>query len=169
MVGFPGIDLFHPDSAALELIDEACSDLGSRLFLRIRDEMGLAYFVGSSIMSGLAGGMFAFYLGTAPEKLTEVKAALAEEIEKLAREGLSPEEVARAKEKSIGQQDIRNQSNSAFAFQAALNELYGLGHSYHLLQREQIQAITTEELRRVAREYFHQPSVTVVVRPAERP
>ena len=169
MVGFPGVDLFHPDSAALELIDEACSDLGSRLFLRIRDEMGLAYFVGSSIMSGLAAGMFAFYLGTAPGKLTEVKAALAEEIEKLAREGLTSEEVARAKEKSIGQQDIRNQSNSAFAFQAALNELYGLGHSYHLVQREQLQAITTEEIGRVARKYFLQPSVTVVVRPPESP
>jgi zinc protease len=169
MVGFPGIDLFHPDSAALELIDEACSDLGSRLFLRIRDEMGLAYFVGSSVMSGLAAGMFAFYLGTAPEKLADVKTALAEEIEKLAREGLTPEEVARAKEKSIGQQDIRDQSNHAFAFQAALNELYGLGHNFHLVQREQIQAVTVEEIRRVAREYFHQPSVTVVVRPSLKP
>ena len=104
-------------------------------------------------MSGLAAGMFAFYLGTAPGKLAEVKTALAEEIEKLAREGLTSEEVARAKEKSIGQQDIRNQSNSAFAFQAALNELYGLGHSYHLVQREQLQAITTEEIGRVARKY----------------
>jgi zinc protease len=169
MVGFPGIDLFHPDNAALELIDEACSDLGSRLFLRIREEMGLAYFVGSSIMSGLAAGMFAFYLGTSPEKLTEVKAALAEEIEKMARDGLTPQEVARAKEKSVGQQDIRNQSNHAFAFQAALNELYGLGHSYHLVQRRQIEAITMEDIRRVARQYFQQPSVTVVVRPSERP
>jgi zinc protease len=169
MVGFHGVNLFHPDSAALELIDEACSDQGSRLFLRIREEMGLAYFVGSSIMSGLAAGMFAFYLGTAPEKLTEVKAALADEIEKLAREGLTPEEVARAKEKSIGQQDIRNQSNHAFAFQAALNELYGLGHSYHLIQRAQIEAISVEDIRRVAREYFHHPSVTVVVRPSQRP
>ncbi len=40
MVGFPGTDLFSPDNAALEIIDEACSDLGSRLFLRIREEMG---------------------------------------------------------------------------------------------------------------------------------
>ena len=80
MVGFPGTDLFNPDNAAIEIIDEACSDLGSRLFLRIREEMGLAYFVGSSQMSGLARGMFAFYLGTAPEKLGEVKLALHDEI-----------------------------------------------------------------------------------------
>jgi len=166
MVGFPGVDLFSADVPALEIIDEACSDLGSRLFLRIREEMGLAYFVGSSHMSGLARGMFTFYLGTAPEKLGDVKAALFDEIAKLARDGLTFAEFARSKEKNIGQQEIRNQSNGAFAFQAALNELYGLGHSYHLEQRRQIEALTLEEVRAVAQKYFTQPAVTAVVRPS---
>jgi zinc protease len=166
MVGFPGTDFFSPDVAALDIIDEACSDLGSRLFLRIREEMGLAYFVGSSHMSGLARGMFAFYLGTAPEKLADVKAALHDEIAKLAQDGLTPEELARSKEKSIGQQEIRNQSNGAFAFQAALNELYGLGHSYHLVQRREIEALTLDQVRAVARKYFTQPAITAIVRPA---
>ena len=165
MVGFPGTDLLSPDNAALEIIDEACSDLGSRLFLRIREEMGLAYFVGSSQMSGIARGMFGFYLGTSPEKLADVKAALNEEIAGLAKDGLTPEELARAKEKSIGQQEIRNQSNGAFAFQAALNELYGLGHNYHLEQRRQIEALTVEQVRAVARKYFTQPAITAIVRP----
>jgi zinc protease len=165
MVGFQGPDLFSPDSAALEIIDEACSDLGSRLFLRIREEMGLAYFVGSSHMSGLAKGMFAFYLGTAPEKLSDVKAALLDEIGKLARDGLTAEELARSKEKSIGQQEIRNQSNGAFAFQAALNELYGLGHSYHVEQRKQIEALSHDDVRAVARKYFTLPAITAIVRP----
>jgi zinc protease len=166
MVGFPGTDLFSPDNAALEIIDEACSDLGSRLFLRIREEMGLAYFVGSSQMSGLARGMFGFYLGTAPEKLADVKAALNEEISKLAAHGLSAEELMRAKEKYAGQQEIRNQSNQAFAFQAALNELYGLGHSYHLEQRRQIDALTVEQVQAVAKKYFSQPAITAIVRPS---
>ncbi len=165
MVGFPGADLFSADSAALEIIDEACSDLGSRLFLRIREEMGLAYFVGSSQMSGLARGMFAFYLGTAPEKLADVKAALFDEIAKLARDGLTPAELARSKEKSIGQQEIRNQSNGALAFQVALNELYGLGHNYHLDQRHQIEALTLDEVRAVAGKYFTQSALTAIVRP----
>ena len=166
MVGFPGVDLFSPDATAFELIDEACSDLGSRLFLRIREEMGLAYFVGSSHMSGLARGMFTFYLGTAPEKVADVKAALHDEIAKLARDGLSAEELARAREKSIGQMEIRHQSNGAFAYQAALNELYGLGHSYHLRQRREMEALTVAEVARVARQYFEKPAITAIVRPA---
>src|SRR5437773_7987885 len=48
MVGFRGASLSSPDRYALELIDEASSDLGSRFFVRIREQMGLAYYVGAS-------------------------------------------------------------------------------------------------------------------------
>ena len=36
MIGFRGSTLFDPDRYALEILREACSDLGSRLFMRIR-------------------------------------------------------------------------------------------------------------------------------------
>src|SRR5947207_3094598 len=60
MVGFRGASLLSPDRYALELIDEASSDLGSRFFIRIRDP-GWAYYVGASQMQGLVPGLFAFY------------------------------------------------------------------------------------------------------------
>ncbi|MBA2742773.1 MAG: insulinase family protein, partial [Chthoniobacterales bacterium] len=47
MVGYRGADMFSKDRYPLELIDEASSDLGSRFFVRIREQMGLAYYVGS--------------------------------------------------------------------------------------------------------------------------
>src|SRR5439155_17441826 len=87
MVGFPGADIGSPDRHALELIDEASSDLGSRFFVRIREEMGLAHYVGASQMQGLAGGLFGFYLGTDPYKLEAVQAALSGEVYKLANAG----------------------------------------------------------------------------------
>jgi zinc protease len=156
--------MFHHDRAALELIDEACSDLGSRLFLRIRDEMGLAYFVGSSHMQGLATGPFIFYCGTDPVHLDAVKGVLHEEIRKLAEHGLTPEELARAKEKLLGQQDIRNQSNEAFSFACALDEVYGLGFAHYRASRAQVEAVTLVDIARVARHYFSRPSVTAIVR-----
>ncbi|PYK36987.1 MAG: hypothetical protein DME60_13025, partial [Verrucomicrobia bacterium] len=76
MVGYRGADIFSPDRYALELIDEASSDLGSRFFVRIREQMGLAYYVGASQMQGLVPGLFAFYLGTDPQKIEPVKTAL---------------------------------------------------------------------------------------------
>jgi zinc protease len=165
MVGYRGADMFSPDRYALELIDEASSDLGSRFFIRIREEMGLAYFVGASQMQGLVPGLFAFYLGTDPLKLGVVQAALLDEIQKLANAGLTNEELTRAKKKLIGQQHIANQSNDSFGYMAALDELYGLGFDHYKKLEEEIKLITTEDIRRAAAKYFQQPHVIAIVRP----
>ena len=166
MVGYRGADMFSPDRYALELIDEASSDLGSRFFVRIREQMGLAYFVGSSQMQGLVPGLFAFYLGTDPAKLDPVKAALLDEIACLASAGLTSEELARAKKKLIGQQRIANQSNDSFGYMAALDELYGLGFDHYKKLERAIESITVDDIRAVATKYFQQPYVLATVRPA---
>jgi zinc protease len=168
MVGFRGASLSSPDRYALELIDEASSDLGSRFFIRIREQMGLAYYVGASQMQGLVPGLFAFYLGTDPQKIEPVKTALLDEIYKLANDGLTPEELARAKKKLIGQQEIANQSNDAFGYHCALDELYGLGFNYYKRLEHDVNAVTSEHIKQVAAKYFRdQPYVLATVRPPE--
>ena len=170
MVGYLGADMFSPDRHALELIEEASSDLGSRFFIRIREKMGLAYFVGASQLPGLVPGPFVFYLGTSPAKVEQVKAELLDEISKLAHDGLTQEELTRAKEKLIGQQEIRNQSNDAFAYAAALDELYGLGFDNYKKQKEAVEKITLEDVKKVANKYFaDQPSILATVRPQPKP
>ncbi len=168
MVGYRGAEMSSPDRYALELIDEASSDLGSRFFVRIREQMGLAYYVGSQQMLGLVPGMFAFYLGTDPQKLVPVRTALLDEIGKLATEGLTEEELRRAKKKLLGQQQITNQSNDAFGYIAGLDELYGLGFNHYQELEREIEAVTVADVKRVAEKYFkQQPCVIATVRPAE--
>ena len=168
MVGYRGADMFSKDRYALELIDEASSDLGSRFFVRIREQMGLAYYVGSSQMHGLVPGMFAFYLGTDPQKLGPVKTALLDEIRKLATEGLTEMELVRAKKKLIGQQQISNQSNDSLGYITALDELYGLGFDHHKKLEGEIEAVTLADVKSVADRYFQQqPCVIATVRPSD--
>jgi zinc protease len=168
MVGYRGADIFSPDRYALRLIDEASSDLGSRFFIRIREQMGLAYYVGASQMEGLVPGLFAFYLGTDPQKIEPVKTALLDEIGKLASDGLSSEELARAKKKLIGQQEIANQSNDSFGYQCALDELYGLGFNYYKSLQRNVDAVTLDDIKRVAAKYFRDQSyVLATVRPPQ--
>jgi zinc protease len=170
MVGYRGVDMFDKDRHALELIDEASSDLGSRFFIRIREQMGLAYYVGASQMQGLVPGLFAFYLGTDPQKIEPVKTALLDEIRKLASEGLTQEEVARAKKKLIGQHQIAMQSNDSFGYQCALDELYGLGFDYYKKLEHDVEAVSMDEIKRAAAKYFRdQPYVLATVRPPDRP
>jgi zinc protease len=170
MVGYRGADMFSPDRYALELIDEASSDLGSRFFVRIREQMGLAYYVGASQMQGLVPGLFLFYLGTDPQKIESVKTALLDEIDKLAAEGLTTEELARAKKKLLGQMQIANQSNDSFGYMAALDELYGLGFAHYKSFERGVEAVTLEEAKSVAAKYFQkQPYVLATVRPPDKP
>jgi len=170
MVAYRGADMFSPDRPILELIDEACSDLGSRFFIRIREKMGLAYFVGSSQMLGLVPGPFLFYLGTAPPKLAAVQIELLDEIDQLAKNGLTEDELARAKEKAIGQQDIRNQSEDALAYSCALDELYGVGYNYYTTERAQLEAVTLDQARQACQKYFlDRPRIIAVVAPEAAP
>jgi len=170
MVGYLGADLYSPDRNALDLINQASSDLGSRFFIRIREQLAAAYFVGASQTVGLVPGPFVFYLGTSPQKVDIVKPALLDEISKLARDGLTPEELARAKEKMLGQQDIRNQSEDTFAYATALDELYGLGYDHYKAMKADIEKITLDDVRRVANKYFmDKPSVLAIVRPVPKP
>ena len=166
MAGFRGADALSPDRVALELIDTASSDMASRFFHRIREELGLAYFVGASQMMGFAPGIFTFYLGTDPAKVDLVRKNFDEEISALAAEGLTESELVRAKKKLIGSEAIRNQSLESFAHVVAVDELYGLGAEHHAQRAAEINAVTLDQVRDVARRYFLEPCrATVLVTP----
>ena len=166
MIGYPGSDVLSPDRTLLDLLNEASNDLGSRFFNRIREQMGLAYFVGAGNFAGLAPGSFVFYLGTDPKKVDAVIVELEDEINGLSKDGLTEEELARAKKKLLGSEAIRNQSNSAFAASVAVDELVGLGFDNYVRRRKEVESATVGDIRHAAAKYFGTPSrVEVIVRP----
>ena len=168
VMGFPGSTLRDEDRYALELIQESCSDLGSRLFLRIRDKLGLAYYVGAQNFPGLVPGYFAFYCGTAPDKVESVEQELLKEAELLRADGLSEEELRRAKAKVIGQKKIARQDLGHLATSTALDELYGLGYANADAEDAKFEAVTREQTQAAARKYLSPDALVVaVVKPKE--
>ncbi len=162
-IGFPGTTMQHEDHYALDLIQEACSDMGSRLFVRIREKLGLAYYVGAQHMAGLVPGYFAFYCGTAPEKAAQVEKELLAEADLLRTEGLTEEELRRAKAKIIGQKKISRQDLGGQAMLHALDELYGLGYRRHEQDDARYEAVTLAEVKTVAARYFLSKASAVAV------
>jgi zinc protease len=161
VIGFSGATLFDADRYALELLQETCSDLGSRLFLRIREELGLAYYVGAQNFLGLVPGYFAFYAGTSPENSELVEKELLAEAELLRAEGLTEPELNRAKAKVIGQKKIARQDLGNLAMTTALDELYGLGYS-HIDQEDALyEAVTLGQVRAAARAHL-KPGALVI-------
>lgn len=163
IIGFPGTTLRDPDRFALELIQESCSDLGSRLFLRIREKLGLAYYVGAQNFLGLVPGYFAFYVGTAPEKVALVEAELLKEAASLRQDGLTAEELARAKAKVIGQKKIARQDLGSYAMTTALDELYGLGWRHTDAEDAHYEAVTVEQTRQAAARHLRPESLVVSI------
>jgi zinc protease len=163
VIGFHGTTLLESDRYPLELLQEGCSDLGSRLFLRIREKLGLAYYVGAQNFLGLAPGYFAFYVGTAPEKLAEVEQELLAETELLRADGLTAEELRRAKAKVIGQRKISRQDLGSYAMSVGLNELYGLGYQFLDAEDAAYEAVTADQVRDAARKYLTPAALVVSV------
>lgn len=156
-----------PDRPALELIDAACSDLGSRFFVRIREKQSLAYFVGASSFMGLAPGAFIFYMGTDPKKLEHARSEFNDEIHHVAQEGLTQEELTTAKQKVLGADAMAIQSNAGLAIRCASEELMGLGFDHYLHRTNEINEVTLEKLNTVVKKYIAVPgSVEAIVAPA---
>jgi len=168
VVGFPGVSLHDPDRYALDLLQEALSDLGSRLFLRIREELGLAYYVGAQNFVGLGPGYFSFYAGTAPEKAGLVEFELLKEAEALRLEGLTSAELRRAKAKVIGQKKIARQDLGSFAMSTALDELYGLGFGHCDRDDALYEAVTLAQVKAAAHRHLNPHAcVVAVIKPAD--
>ncbi len=165
-IAFPIPELVHPDQLPLAVVGEALSDLGTRLFVRVRDELGLAYFVSASRFLGRQAGYFYFYAGTAPGKEREVEQVLLEEAVRLAQEGFSEEEFVRARAKLISEETMSWQNPSSVVTSSALHELLGLGWDYDERRLLRLKAMGLDEVNRVLRTYFQSKGYVVgVVRP----
>lgn len=163
LIGFRGVNIRNPDHYALDLIQEACSDMGSRLFMRIRDKLGLAYYVGVQNFLGLQPGYFAFYAGTAPDKAEQVEKEMLVEAELLRADGLTEEELKRCKAKLVGQKKIARQDIASYAMTTALDELYGLGYTNTDTEDAKYEAVTQAQTIEAARKYLTLDALVVAV------
>ena len=163
VLGYRGCTFFDDDRFALELLSEACSDLGSRLFMRIREELGLAYYVGAQSHPGITPGYFAFYAGTSPEQLEQVEHELLQEAGKLRQDGLTEDELARAKAKVIGQKKISRQDLGGLAMATGLDELYGIDYAAHEDEDAKYEAVTAREVQAAAQKYLRPAQCVMAV------
>lgn len=162
VVGFRTVGLEDPDIHALNLIDEACSDMGSRLFNRIREELGLAYYVGAQNFGAMGAGAFYFYLGTDPAKVKLAEKELMAQIADLATKGLQPDEIERARVTWRSSWLRAQQGNPGMADILAWNELSGQGWDYFQKLPGIMADISSREIQRVAAKYFGPKNAFIV-------
>ncbi len=99
--------------------------MSSRLFQRIREELGLAYSVYSFQSFHVDAGMHGVYVGTTPESARAAVDAINAELETLSAEGLSEADVSAGKSQLKGQITLSLESPTSRMYRAAGTELYG--------------------------------------------
>jgi predicted Zn-dependent peptidase len=139
--------------------------MSSRLFQEIREKRGLAYTT-YSFASGYGGlGTFGLYAGCAPGKVDQVTELLVAELEKLASDGITDDELQR----SIGQlsgglvlglEDSGSRMSRLGKAELVYGELMTLEESL-----ERIAAVTTDDVRKLAAELAERPRSVVRVGP----
>lgn len=145
----------HPDRYALILLSSALgSGMSSRLFQRVREELGLCYAVYTYQSFYGVSGVSGVYVGTRPATAEKAAAAVREELARVASDGLAESELDQIKRQVKGQVMISLESTGARLHRLASFALHDepfVGLSALL---DKIDAVTSDDIRRVAGEYF---------------
>ncbi|MGE5189243.1 MAG: M16 family metallopeptidase [Gemmatimonadota bacterium] len=163
VIGYTGARFTDPDRYALDVLGSALAGQGGRLFANLRDRKSLAYAVTSFSSEQVDPGFFALYMGTSADKLDGAVADTLKEIEAVRRDGITGEELDRAKTWMIGTYEIGLQSNAAYAEKMMYNELYGVGYEETFRAPDRIQAVTLAEVNRAAARVLSTDHYTIAV------
>lgn len=128
--------------------------MSSRLFQRIREELGLAYSVYTFQSFYRAGGVAGVYAGTRPESADRAVAEVEAELALVAAEGLTAEELADAKGQVKGQIVLSLESPMTRLHRLAGTELFEEPFSTIEQVIERVDAVTLDEVAALAAEYF---------------
>jgi predicted Zn-dependent peptidase len=136
--------------------------MSSRLFQRVREELGLAYSVFSYQQFYQSTGVTGVYVGTQPETAVQAVDAILAEYQLLAREALSTEELATSQQQLKGQIMLSLESPGSRMHRLAATEL--TRDRYRRLDEilAEIDAVSIEDGRAVAAEFFAPERQTVV-------
>jgi zinc protease len=153
-IGFLAPGLGSPDQAAMEVLDSYLSGMGGLLFNELRNKRSLAYTVASFYSPGLQTGSFNFYIATDPQKTGQATSGMLEIIARLREAPLSEEAIQAAIRYLCGQKVINRQTLSNRADEFIYNVLYDLGPDFSDRHLAKIEAVTPEDVLRVARQYL---------------
>jgi predicted Zn-dependent peptidase len=164
--GVRALSYMHPDRYALDLLNTVLGEgMSSRLFLNIRERLGLAYDVHSFTQKHRDTGYLGVYLGVDPKNaIRAVEAALAE-LRALSERDVDAEELARAKEFTKGRLRLDLETTNGVAFWLTYQQLV-MGR-VRTIEDELalVDSVTAADIRRVAGEALSGPIQMAVIGP----
>jgi predicted Zn-dependent peptidase len=160
-LGVPGIARNDQRRYPLEVLTTVLGGgMSSRLFARIREQLGLAYDVSSGVNYFQDSGLLLIYIGTEPENARRAVEICLEELDHLQHEPIADDELRLAKQKMRGNSLLGMESSHARMVRLGLSEIYG----QHLPLEEvihRLEAVTADQVQALSRELFAEERLTL--------
>ncbi len=155
IMGFRTVRAAHKDAPALDVLSAVLgAGMSSRLFFKLREEMGVGYYVRAEHGNQTDHGLLALSAGIDSQRLNEVVSVLLFEAQKLRNELVSEAELKKTKDYLLGNFEMGLESSDEVA------EFFG---SQEILRQKietpkdvdkKIRAVTPRDIRRVAKKYL---------------
>jgi predicted Zn-dependent peptidase len=159
-----------PDRFAVDLMTTILGEgMSSRLFLHLREELGLAYDVHSFTVKHRDSGAVGVYIGCEPRRAEAALRAAVAELERLATEPVPDAELRKARAYSTGRLRVQLEGTSSLCTFLGQQELL----TGEILSPEEmicrIQAVTADDVRRIAAEALEGGFVGAIIGPFAKP
>ncbi|MEI4233175.1 M16 family metallopeptidase [Roseovarius sp. D22-M7] len=160
-----GVEREDPDFFAAYVLNHILGGGGfeSRLVTEVREKRGLTYGVYSYLSDKDAAQLWAGSVSSANDRVAEAITVIRDEWARLRNEGVTEEELRDAKTYLTGAYPLRFEGNSQIANIAVSMQMDGLSPDYIANRNDMVEAVTLEEINRVARERLNPEQLTFVV------
>lgn len=128
--------------------------MSSRLFQRIREELGAAYYVSMSPSLTSDRGLLSLSAGLEHKKIEEVLKASCDELRRIKKENISPAELKKAKDHLIGGLFLSLESSEEIAYYYGRQEINSLALKNPEWFKSKIEEVSAADVMEVAREVF---------------
>jgi zinc protease len=164
MVGL-GITRDNPDYYATNVFNESFGGgFSSRLFNDIRTKRGLAYSVGGGIGANFGHtGILQVSIGTKSQSTVEAIQAADDDIDNLAKQPITDDEIQRAKDAILNAFIFRLDSPDKILGERMTYEYYGYPPDWLDKYQAEIKKVTAADVNRVAAKYLHRNQLAVLV------
>jgi zinc protease len=163
--GFQGLKRSDPDFIPAYVLNYVVGGGGfaSKLMQEVREKRGLAYSVHTYLLPLDHAGIFVGGVGTENKAVGQSLDIIKAELEQTARDGLTDEELRKAKDYLVGSFALRFDTSAKIAAQLLAFQLDNLGIDYIDRRNGEFEAVTTADIQRVAKRLLESKNLIVTV------
>lgn len=165
LFGHKGIGLDHPDYFTANVLNQVLGggSFESRLMNEVREKRGLTYGVSSFLVPRDHAATYQGHVASANDRIGEAISVIRDEWAKASEQGVTPDELRDAKTYITGAYPLRFDGNGPIARIMVGMQMIGLPIDYIATRNEQVDAVTLEDVKRVAGELLDADGLHFVV------